>query len=67
MEVTKWLKPSVVAGLHIGDGASVRAATRVNAEQNLYMSRQQPSSGHSRFRVISLQRLSGIRGLSPLA
>ena len=33
MEVTRWLKPSVCSWSHIGDGASVRAATRVNAEQ----------------------------------
>ena len=32
MEVTKWLKPSVTRS-HIGDGASVRTATRLNAEQ----------------------------------
>jgi hypothetical protein len=32
MEVTKWLKPSDSA-LRIGDGASVQAVTRVNAEQ----------------------------------
>ena len=32
MEVTKWLKPSECAS-RIGDGASVLAATRVNAEQ----------------------------------
>ena len=32
MEVTKCLKP--LASRHAGDGASVRAATRVNAEQS---------------------------------
>jgi hypothetical protein len=32
MEVTKWLKPRCSRS-HIGDRASVRAATRVNAEQ----------------------------------
>ena len=32
MEVTKWLKPSISVS-RIGDGASVQAATRVNAEQ----------------------------------
>jgi hypothetical protein len=32
MEVTKWLKPSESAS-RIGDGASVQAVTRVNAEQ----------------------------------
>jgi len=32
MEVTKWLKPSDSAS-RIGDGASVQAATQVNAEQ----------------------------------
>ena len=32
MEVTKWLKPSECVS-RIGDGASVQAATRVNAEQ----------------------------------
>ena len=31
MEVTKCLKP--LGSRHVGDGASVRAATRVNAEQ----------------------------------
>jgi hypothetical protein len=35
MEVTKWLKPSDSAS-RIGDGASVQAVTRVNAEQTLY-------------------------------
>src|ERR1700675_4038527 len=33
MEVTKWLKPSISVS-RIGDGASVQAATRVNAEQS---------------------------------
>jgi hypothetical protein len=32
MEVTKWLKPSIIVS-QIGDRASVQAATRVNAEQ----------------------------------
>jgi len=32
MEVTKWQKPSDSAS-RIGDGASVQAVTRVNAEQ----------------------------------
>jgi hypothetical protein len=32
MEVTKWLKPSCSRS-RIGDGASVRPTTRVNAEQ----------------------------------
>jgi hypothetical protein len=32
MEVTKWLSLRCSAS-HIGDGASVRAATRVNAAQ----------------------------------
>ena len=32
MEVTKWLKPSIIVS-RIGDRASVQAATRVNAEQ----------------------------------
>jgi hypothetical protein len=32
MELTKWLKPRC-GWSHIGDGASVRAATRVNAAQ----------------------------------
>ena len=32
MEATKCLKPS--DSRHVGDGASVRAATRVNAEQS---------------------------------
>src|SRR5258708_40204619 len=35
MQVTKWLKPSESAS-RIGDGASVQAVTRVNAEQALY-------------------------------
>jgi hypothetical protein len=35
MEETKWLKPSISVS-RIGDGASVQAATRVNAEQALY-------------------------------
>src|SRR6202795_4394845 len=35
MEVTKWLKPSISVS-RIGDGASVQAVTRVNAEQALY-------------------------------
>jgi hypothetical protein len=33
MEVTKWLKPSISVS-QIGDSASVRAATRVNADQS---------------------------------
>jgi len=33
-EVTNWLKPSIIVS-RIGDRASVQAATRVNAEQNL--------------------------------
>src|SRR5712671_6629177 len=32
MEVTKWLKPSIIVS-RIGDSASVQAATRVKAEQ----------------------------------
>ena len=32
MEVTKWLKPSIIVS-RIGDSSSVQAATRVNAEQ----------------------------------
>jgi hypothetical protein len=32
MEVTKWLKPSIIVS-RIGDSASVQAATRVNVEQ----------------------------------
>jgi hypothetical protein len=34
MEVTKWLEPSDCES-RTGDSASVQAATRVNAEQNL--------------------------------
>ena len=33
MEVTKWLKPSVMRVTKYGDSASVQAVTRVNAEQ----------------------------------
>ena len=33
MKVTKWLKPSISVS-QIGGGASVQAATRVNAEQS---------------------------------
>jgi len=33
MEVTKWLKPSVMRVTTYGDSASVQAVTRVNAEQ----------------------------------
>ncbi len=42
MEATKWLKPSVSVS-RIGDGASVQAVTRVNAEQA-----SKPSSGRRR-------------------
>jgi hypothetical protein len=34
MEVTKWLKPSDKRVTIYGDGASVQAVTRVNAEQS---------------------------------
>ena len=41
MEATKCLKPS--DSRHVGDGASVRAATRVNAEQSSKRTMCRPS------------------------
>ena len=49
MEVTKWLKPSDSAS-RIGDGASVQAATRVNAEQASKRTRE--SEGRSRLSLL---------------
>jgi len=45
MEVTKWLKPSDSAS-RIGDGASVQAVTRVNAEQASKRTMHRPTDCH---------------------
>ena len=57
MEVTKWLKPSV-SGSRIGDRASVRAATRVNAEQASKRTMCRPTRQHFRGRLIRLGEMS---------
>src|SRR4051812_10408589 len=46
MEVTRWLKPSISMS-RIGDSASGRAATRVNAEQASKRTMCRPSSKRS--------------------
>ena len=51
MEVTKWLKPSECAS-RIGDGASVQAATRVNAEQASKRSMCRPTRPPNRGRLL---------------
>src|SRR6266851_5542118 len=53
MEVTKWLKPSDSAS-RIGDGASVQAVTRVNAEQASKRTMRRPTRRPFRGRLIRL-------------
>jgi hypothetical protein len=53
MEVTKWLKPSDSAS-RIGDGASVQAVTRVNAEQASKRTMHRPTRLPYRGRLIRL-------------
>ena len=53
MEVTKWLKPSISAS-RIGDGASVQAATRVNAEQSSKRTMRRSTRQPYRGRLIRL-------------
>src|SRR3977135_4025523 len=53
MEVTKWLKPSDSAS-RIGDGASVQAVTRVNAEQASKRTMRRPTGGPFRGRLTRL-------------
>ncbi len=57
MEVTKWLKPSECAS-RIGDGASVQAATRVNAEQASKRTMRRPTRQPFRGRLIRLSEVS---------
>ena len=53
MEVTKWLKPSECAS-RIGDGASVQAVTRVNAEQASKRTMRRPTRRPFRGRLTRL-------------
>src|SRR5882724_10008553 len=57
MEVTKWLKPSDSAS-RIGDGASVQAVTRVNAEQASKRTMRRPTRRPFRGRLIRLGEVS---------
>src|SRR6266853_627871 len=57
MEVTKWLKPSDSAS-RIGDGASVQAVTRVNAEQASKRTMHRPTRLPYRGRLIRLGEVS---------
>src|ERR1700686_103100 len=57
MEVTKWLKPSESAS-RIGDGASVQAVTRVNAEQASKRTMHRPTRRPFRGRLIRLGEVS---------
>src|SRR6202043_1865880 len=57
MEVTKWLKPSESAS-RIGDGASVQAVTRVNAEQASKRTMRRPTRRPFRGRLIRLGEVS---------
>src|SRR5882757_2628086 len=57
MEVTKWLKPSDSAS-RIGDGASVQAVTRVNAEQTSKRTMRRPTRRPFRGRLIRLGEVS---------
>ena len=56
MEVTKCLKP--LGSRHVGDGASVRAATRVNAEQASKRTMCRSSRQRVRRRLIRLGEMS---------
>src|SRR5260370_25957805 len=57
MEVTKWLKPSDSAS-RIGDGASVQAVTRVNAEQASKRTMRRPTRRPFRGRLTRLGEVS---------
>src|SRR6266566_874245 len=57
MEVTKWLKPSISVS-RIGDSASVRAATRVNAEQASKRTMRRSTRQPFRGRLIRLDEMS---------
>jgi hypothetical protein len=57
MEVTKWLKPSESAS-RIGDGASVQAVTRVNAEQASKRTMRRSTRQPFRGRLIRLGEVS---------
>ena len=54
MEETKWLKPSDRAGRELVTGASVQAATRVNAEQTSKRTMCRPTRQPYRGRLIQL-------------
>src|ERR1700724_2199697 len=64
MEVTKWLKPSDSAS-RTGDGASVQAVTRVNAEQASKRTMHRPTRLPYRGRLIRLGRSE--RAVPPVA
>jgi len=51
MEVTKWLKPSCTRVTKYGDRASVRAVTRVNAEQASKRTMRRPTRRSYRGRL----------------
>jgi hypothetical protein len=57
MKVTKWLKPSISVS-QIGDGASVQAATRVNAEQSSKRTTRRSTRQPYRGRLIRLDEMS---------
>jgi hypothetical protein len=57
MEVTKWLKPSIIVS-RIGDRASVQAATRVNAEQASKRTMCRPTRSPFRGRLIRVGEMS---------
>src|SRR5262245_40725606 len=59
MEVTKWLKPSDSAS-RLGDGASVQAVTRVNAEQASKRTMRRPTRRPFRGRLIRLGEMSKV-------
>jgi hypothetical protein len=63
MEVTKWLKPSVRVSRIYGDGASVQAVTRVNAEQTSKRTLRRPTRQPYRGRLLRL----GVSECSPAA
>jgi hypothetical protein len=54
MEVTKWLKPSVSVSRIYGDGRSVQAVTRVNAEQTSKRTMRRPTRQPYRGRLLRL-------------
>jgi len=54
MEVTKWLKPSVMRVTTYGDSASVQAVTRVNGEQASKRTMHRPTWQPYRGRLIRL-------------